>query len=252
MATKKISTTNKKMSRTHAVPDIFILPRTTKHKLPYFAVCVVEMLGKHFPKTYVVGGAVRNLLLKQKVGDTDIATSAKPEQVMNILKMNGIKYSAEHKKFGVILAMSNAKQTLEIATLRIDKYNKTRFPKVTFITSPAQDSRRRDFTINALYYSLNEGVVLDFNNGLEDILNNRLAFIGNAKKRIQEDPLRIVRAYRLSLQYKLTIDKNLENILQTNLHLLKNISAKRIEREINIVKSKKIKEQLQKVIHSNT
>ncbi len=240
------------MSRTQSVPDIFILPKTTKHKLPYFAVCVVEMLEKHFPKTYVVGGAVRNLLLKQKVGDTDIATSAKPEQVMNILKMNGIKYSAEHKKFGVILAKSNAKQTLEITTFRTDTYNKTRFPKVSFITSPAQDSRRRDFTINALYYSLSEGAVMDYNDGLEDILNKNLAFIGNAKKRIQEDPLRIVRAYRLALQYNLTIDKKLENILQSNLPLLKKISSARIEREIKVVTSQKIKKQLQKVIHSNT
>ncbi|HEX3099822.1 MAG TPA: hypothetical protein VHQ41_02505 [Patescibacteria group bacterium] len=252
MSVKKVSTKNKKMSRTHSVPDIFILPKTTKHKLPYFAVCVVEMLSKHFPKTYVVGGAVRNLLLKQKVGDTDIATSAKPEQVMNILKMNGIKYSGEHKKFGVIIAKSNAKQTLEIATFRTDTYGKNRFPKVSFITSPAQDSRRRDFTINALYYSLSEGAVMDFNNGLDDILNNNLAFIGNAKKRIQEDPLRIVRAYRLSLQYNLEIDKSLENILQSNLHLLKKVSAARIEREIKTVTSKKIKEKLQKVIHRST
>lgn len=251
MPAKKVSTINKKMSRTHSVPDIFILPKTTKHKLPYFAVCVVEMLSKHFPKTYVVGGAVRNLLLKQKVGDTDIATSAKPEQVMNILKMNGIKASGEHKKFGVILAQSKAKQSLEITTFRTDTYGKNRFPKVSFITSPAQDSRRRDFTINALYYSLSEGAVMDYNDGLEDILNKRLAFIGNPKKRIQEDPLRIVRAYRLSLQYNLEIDKSLENVLQSNLHLLKKVSAARIEREIKIVKSKKIKEQLQKVIHSS-
>ncbi len=252
MTAKKVLKPNKKMSLTSTVPDIFILPRTAKHKLPYFAVCVVEMLSKHFPKTYVVGGAVRNLLLKQKVGDTDIATSAKPEQVMNILKMNGIKYSSEHKKFGVILAKSNAKQSLEITTFRTDTYDKTRFPKVSFISSPAQDSRRRDFTVNALYYSLNEGNVTDYNNGLEHIMDRKLAFIGNPKKRIQEDPLRIVRAYRLALQYNLEIDKNLENILQSNLHLLKTVSAARIEREIKVVTSKKIKNQLQKVIHRNT
>lgn len=243
---------NKKMSRATTAPDIFILPVSAQKKLPNFAIDIFNILVKQFPKTYIIGGAVRNILLKEKVRDLDIATSAKPDQVEKLLKKNHIPHSSAHKKFGVIVARSSREQTIEIATFRAEVYGKSRFPKVTFIPTPKQDSLRRDFSINALYYSLEANAILDFHDGLDDILNKKIKFIGNAKKRILEDPLRIVRAYRFALQYNLSIDKKTETLLQTNKHLLKKISSARIKREINSLTPKKLQKTLQKVIHSNT
>jgi tRNA nucleotidyltransferase/poly(A) polymerase len=252
MSPTRVTSLKKKMSRTASVPDIFILPQTAQKKLPYFAICVYNILAKQFPKTYFVGGVVRNILLNKKVGDLDLVTSALPTQVEKLLKANGIAFNSEHKKFGIIVGKSKLKQTIEIATFRGETYGKSRFPKVVFIANAKQDSKRRDFTVNALYYSLDANAVLDYHDGLTDILERELHFIGNAQKRIIEDPLRIIRAYRFASQYNLSIDKKLEKILQSNLHLLNTISASRIQREINLVSSQKMKTKLEKVIHSNT
>ncbi len=205
-----------------------------------------------YPKTYIVGGAIRNILLKRSVGDVDIATSATPEQVIKCLKEKGILFSSAHKNFGIIVAISKTGKKVEIATFRKEVYGKSRFPKVTFVPNHKKDSVRRDFTINALYYSVKDNEVTDFHDGLKDILDKRIRFIGNIKNKITEDPLRIVRAYRFALEYNLKIDTKLENILSKHKNLLQKINPDRVQREINCVASQKIRKQLQKVIHSNS
>jgi tRNA nucleotidyltransferase/poly(A) polymerase len=249
--TKKYLQLKKKMSRAKPASDIFILPEKAKQKLPSFAIRIADMLSEKFPETYIVGGAVRNLILQHKIGDVDIATKATPDHVVQILKKNKISYSAEHKQFGVVIAKSGA-QLIEITTFRADIYGKSRFPKVSFVHSARRDSYRRDFTINALYYCLADNSVHDFHDGLTDVLDKKIRFIGNTKKRILEDPLRIIRAYKFALQYNLYIDKKTEKILQNNISLLKNVNSKRINKEINSVAAKKLQLQLQKVIHSNS
>lgn len=219
-------------------------------QFPKFSLEVIKVLSKKFPETFFVGGAVRNILLNQKIADIDIATSAHPMQIEVLLKNAGIKFSNEHKNMGVIMA-SRSKQTLEITTFRKEVYGKTRFPKVAFVTNPKLDSQRRDFTVNAFYYSPISKRLLDFHGGLKDISLHQLKFIGNTKKKIEEDPLRIVRAFRFQLQYNLQIDKKTLQVLHTNINLLKKVSKTRLQKEINSVTSQKLKKQLQKVIHSN-
>lgn len=251
MNKQKGGVADEKMSCANIAPGIFILPKTAQRKLPHYAICVFNIIVNKFPKTYITGGAVRNILLNKKVSDVDLATSAKPIQVLKLLKADKISCSARYSQFGIIVAETQ-NQTLEIATFRKDVYGQSRFPKVSFINSPKQDSARRDFTINALYYSLEANAVLDFHDGIEDLAKRRLRFIGNTKKRILEDPLRIVRAYRFALQYKLSIDKQTETTLQAHKHLLKTISKTRLQKEISALQPKKLQKTLQKVIHSNT
>lgn len=215
-----------------------------------FSLQVINALSVKFPETYFVGGAVRNILLNKKITDSDIATSARPEQVCALLKSSKISFSDEHKKMGVVIA-KKAGETIEIATFRKEEYGKSRFPKVIFITDSRVDSDRRDFTGNALYYSPITKELLDFHGGLKDLALHKLKFIGNVKKKITEDPVRIIRAYKYSAQYNLKIDTLTHNILQKNIHLLKQLSSQRLQKEIESVTSQKIKKELQKVIHSN-
>ncbi len=249
--TKKLKLTSK-VSRAKSAPGIFVLPVASKKKLPYFAICVSDILSIKFPQTYVVGGAVRNILLDKKIVDVDIATQATPREIIELLKAGGINFSADHQKLGVVVAKSPLGQSVEITTFRTETYGKSRFPKVKFARTARQDSRRRDFTVNALYYSLNDNSVQDFHGGIEDIKKLSLKFIGRAVKKIQEDPLRIMRAYKFSLQYNLKIDESTEEILQTNKHLLKHVSAARLNREIESISSAKLRKLLKKVIHNNS
>ena len=225
--------------------DTFIFPK--------FASQVFNLLSSQYKQTYFVGGAVLNALLHKKIIDVDIATSAKPQQIISLLEKNKIKFSSAHKNFGVIIAISG-EQKIEITTFRKDSYSDSRYPTITFANTPKTDSNRRDFTINALYYRAGrkgeKGTILDFHDGLKDIKNNTLRFIGKPEKRIQEDPLRIVRAHRFALQYNLKFDSSTLKAVQQNKNLLQKISKTRIEKEISQITSQKIKKLLQKVIHN--
>lgn len=229
-----------KVSRLSA--DTFILPK--------FAKEIHNIISSKYEHTYIVGGAVRNFFLKKKITDVDIATSATPTQIVQILEQSKIKFSALHSKLGVIVACKGD-QKIEITTFRTEIYKSNRFPTVRFVKSAKKDSERRDFTVNALYYSPQTKQILDFHNGLKDIHNKTLRFIGNPLKKITEDPLRIVRAHRFALQYNLKIDRESLSILNSNLNLLKKVSKTRLQKEINAVKQKNLRNTLQKVIHSN-
>lgn len=237
-----ISTPKKinKVSRSNA--DTFIFP--------VFSLFVHKVLFNTYPNSFFVGGAVRNMLLQTKITDIDIATSAKPDEVVAALHDAGITFEDTHKKMGVIIARKGT-QKIEITTFRKEQYKNNRFPSITFTKSSRIDSNRRDFTVNALYYNPVTKEILDYHNGLIDLQNKHLKFIGNSNKRIIEDPLRIIRAYKFSLQYNLEIDSSTEQILRTQKKLLQKINAQRIEKEILKIKNKNLQNKLRKVIHSN-
>jgi len=220
-----------------------------KTELEKFGLKIFFLLVENFPQTFFVGGAVRDMLLGIKITDIDIATEGSPEKVMQVLQKNNVKASDTFKQFGVIAAFhKNIK--IEIATLRTEKYETGRYPSVTFIKSPKLDSVRRDFTINALYLQPNTGRFLDFHDGKTDLQNRELKFIGNPKKRIHEDPLRIVRALRFSLDLGLMPEKKTLSAIKNNFNSLKNISASRIETEIKKIKLKKSKKIIGQVINN--
>lgn len=178
---------------------------------------------------YVVGGCVRDTLLGIVPHDWDITTSALPEQIL-------ATFSDEHTiptglKHGTVTVMMNH-IPYEVTTFRIDgAYTDSRHPEsVTFSDRISDDLSRRDFTINALAWSPESGVV-DCFSGIEDLKNRRIRAVGIPKKRFEEDALRILRGYRFAAQLGFEIEENTRSALISESFRLKNISRERISSE---------------------
>src|SRR5690242_8254623 len=155
---------------------------------------VLALLNDGGEEARVVGGAVRNALLKIPIGDVDIATTALPEEVMRRAKEAGIKCVPTGIDHGTVTLVVDG-QPFEVTTLREDTETFGRKAKVAFGRDWTADAHRRDFTINALSLSAN-GVVHDYVGGLDDIVARRVRFIGNPAERMAEDYLRILRFFR--------------------------------------------------------
>ena len=209
-------------------------------KLEKFGEKVFSVLVENFSQTFFVGGTVRDLLLKKRTVDIDITTVARPEQTLKLLQNAGIICDSKYKKFGVVIAKQK-KLSVEITTLRKDLPSQNRYPKVHFISSPRIDSQRRDFTVNSLYFSQKTKRILDFHNGLNDLENKTIRFVGNPKTRIQEDPLRIIRALRFALTLNFTIEKKSLSAIKKDFNLTKKLTQTKIKKELNKISDKKIK-----------
>ncbi|MES0880765.1 CCA tRNA nucleotidyltransferase [Roseibium sp. SCP14] len=147
----------------------------------------------------VVGGAVRNTLLGHPVPDVDIATTARPEDVMRRAAQRGLKPVGTGLDHGTITVVSSG-FPYEVTTLREDVETFGRQARVVFGRDWVKDARRRDFTMNALYVDRHGGLH-DPLGGLEDCLERRVRFIGDPDKRIREDYLRILRFFRIYAAY---------------------------------------------------
>jgi poly(A) polymerase len=160
---------------------------------------VLELLNGHGEEARVVGGAVRNALLKIPTGDIDIATTAPPAEVIRRAKAAGIKSVPTGIEHGTVTLVVDA-QPLEVTTLREDIETFGRKAKVAFGRDWVRDAQRRDFTINGLSVDA-AGVVHDHVGGLDDIAARRVRFIGDPHQRIAEDYLRILRFFRIHAAY---------------------------------------------------
>ena len=198
---------------------------------------VVEKLPKEVQKIFkifgsdirLVGGCVRDLLLKKPVNDFDFATKFLPLETIKILEKNKIKAVPTGLKYGTITAVIN-KKNFEITTLRRDENQRGRATDVVFTDDYKIDAMRRDFTINALYID-NAGKIYDYFDGIKDLRAQKLRFIGDASMRIKEDFLRILRFFRFSLEYAKTIDnKGLQSCILYKENL-KKLSRERIRGE---------------------
>lgn len=146
-----------------------------------------------------VGGAVRNALLGTPVRDVDIATPAKPQDVVRLASFAGLKVVPTGLDHGTVTVVSGG-IPFEVTTLRRDVETFGRKARIAFTADWAEDARRRDFTINALYCSAG-GVVHDPLGGYGDLVARRVRFIGDARARIREDYLRILRFFRFYAEY---------------------------------------------------
>ena len=146
-----------------------------------------------------VGGAVRNALLDLPVTDVDIATTARPDEVMAAAQAARLKAIPTGIQHGTVTIVSGD-QTYEVTTLRKDVETHGRHATVAFTDDWAADARRRDFTLNALYCSAG-GEMFDPLSGYADLAARRVRFIGDAAERIREDYLRILRFFRLTAAY---------------------------------------------------
>ncbi len=188
---------------------------------------IIKTLRNAGFEAYAVGGCVRDLLLMRRPNDWDITTNAKPEEVKALFKRTfdtGIK----HGTVTVILKGEH----FEVTTYRVDGvYEDGRHPKeVTFTRSLKEDLKRRDFTINALAYNEEEGLIDEFN-GREDLKNGVIRAVGNAEERFGEDALRILRSFRFAAQLGFTIEESTLKAAEALAENLRNISAERIYEE---------------------
>ena len=185
----------------------------------------------------LVGGSVRDLILEKKVNDYDFACKFLPTKIVEILTKNNIKSIPTGLKYGTITAVINHKN-FQITTLRKDENQKGRDCDVNFVEDFYEDAKRRDFTINALYLD-SLGQIHDYFNGIDDLENQKVRFILDAKTRIQEDYLRILRFIRFSCNYAQELDKEgLEACLNFK-DFLKTLSKERVREEfLKIISSK--------------
>ena len=183
----------------------------------------------------LVGGSTRDLLLGLKAKDDDFATILSPLQISKVLQSNNIKTIETHKKYGTITAVINDKN-IEITTLRIDNDQRGRACQVNFIDDYSLDASRRDFTVNAIYLD-NQGCFYDYFQGIDDLKNNKIRFIGDPNIRIKEDYLRILRFFRFSCNYASVFDEvGLEACIANKLGL-KELSIERIRKELFLILS---------------
>jgi len=178
----------------------------------------------------LVGGCVRDMLAGLKIKDFDFATKFLPEQIIKILAKNKIHAVPTGIKFGTITAVINH-QHFEITTLRKDSEQDGRHCEPEFIDNYFFDAARRDFTINALYLD-NKGLVYDYFNGISDLQNKKVKFIGDARQRIEEDYLRILRFFRFSCRYATELDREGLQACISYKSGIKKLSADRVRNEI--------------------
>lgn len=185
---------------------------------------IIEKLETAGYEAYFVGGAVRDLILNRTIGDIDIATSARPEQVMELFPKT-IHVGIEH---GTVVVV-HENETYEVTTFRSEgEYDDFRRPSsVTFISSLIEDLQRRDFTINAMAMNA-KGEIIDPFNGREDLRNQLIRTVGNAKERFHEDALRMMRAVRFVSQLAFSLSDQTKRAIQQYGELLRHVSIERI------------------------
>ena len=183
-------------------------------------------------KLKLVGGCVRKLITEEKIDDMDIAINIEPEKIKKVLVEQKIKFVETGITHGTITVLINDFK-FEITSLRRDVSTDGRHAKVEFTSNWEQDAQRRDFTINAIYSDIS-GEVYDPLNGIEDLKNGIIKFIGDPNQRIQEDYLRILRYLRFYTQYNKNKfhDEITIKAIKRNLDGLAKISRERILEEL--------------------
>ena len=207
------------------IRDIWVTGRKTQ--------TVLDILTGNGAEALFVGGCVRNALLGAPVNDIDIATDAIPADVMRWARAAGLKTVPTGLEHGTVTVISDG-APFEITTFRRDVETDGRRAVVTFSKELAEDARRRDFTINALY-ARPDGTVVDPLGGMVDLRARRVRFIENAKKRIEEDYLRILRFFRFSAWYgdpELGFDQDALSAIATHLDGLEALSKERVGSEV--------------------
>jgi poly(A) polymerase len=193
------------------------------------AVRVTQTLQEAGFQAFVVGGAVRDLLLGVKPKDFDVATNATPEQVKRLFRrafIIGRRFQIVHVMFG--------QDIIEVTTFRgasADSAPKDEHGRVlrdnTF-GEQHEDAARRDFTINAMYYDPASQIVLDYHQGIADIRNKTLRIIGVPEARYREDPVRLLRVVRFAAKLGFTIDPSTREPIQVMAPLINNVPAARV------------------------
>ena len=197
-------------------------------EMPYEAEWIIDNIRSHGYEAFIVGGCVRDAVLGRIPGDWDITTSAKPEQVKEIFGKT-VDTGLKHGTVTIIKHGSG----YEVTTYRIDgEYLDGRHPEtVEFTPDLREDLKRRDFTINAMAYSHETGIVDEFE-GMEDLKRRVIRCVGCAKDRFTEDALRILRAVRFAAQLDFVIEDETYKAIVKIAPNLTHVSKERIQVEL--------------------
>ncbi len=217
------------------------------------ALRVLTRLDETGYKAYLCGGGVRDLLLKRKPKDFDIATDARPEEVKKLFRncrIIGRRFKLAHVFFrDVIIETATFRALLdnpppEAEGVPLPTRRRQDVPDPIFATrdgvivrdnvygSPAEDARRRDFTINGLFYNIADSAIIDYVGGLEDLQRRVVRVIGDPAVRFHEDPVRMVRAVRIAAQLDFEIERQARDAIMEMAGELKYSSRERLHEEI--------------------
>lgn len=188
---------------------------------------LANLFNKNGFNLYMIGGTSRDYLLGLEVFDYDFVTDATPEDIAKFLPDVNMTFA----KFGSVSTKVESTK-IDIVTLRKEEgYEDFRHPsKITFIKDINEDYLRRDFTINAIYIN-KDFKVIDPSNGLIDLKNKIIRFIGNPEKRIEEDPLRILRAERFAKKLNFSIESKTRDAIEKYRYLLGKLNPDKIKEE---------------------
>ena len=234
----------KKSNKKAAIKKVYsdgvrIIPRSehgiSRKNMDDSAIKVLSRLNKAGYEAYLVGGAVRDLLLGHRPKDFDVATDATPEQVKDLFRncrLIGRRFRLAHIHFG--------RHIIEVATFRGQHDDSAsghqdesgRILRDNVYGDIEQDVWRRDFTCNALYYNIADFSVVDFVGGYEDVKQGRLRLIGDPDERYREDPVRMLRAIRFAAKLGFSIDETCQYFIREEGALLRDIPPARLYEEV--------------------
>ncbi|SDZ03895.1 CCA tRNA nucleotidyltransferase [Bacillus sp. 166amftsu] len=185
---------------------------------------IIEILNRHGHEAYFVGGSVRDFIIGRPIGDIDIATSALPEEVMNLFPRH-VPVGLEH---GTVIVLQEG-VPYEVTTFRTEsEYEDFRRPSsVQFVRSLEEDLQRRDFTMNAIAMT-EQGKIIDLFGGQEAIKTKEIITVGDASSRFQEDALRMMRGIRFVSTLGFSLEEQTKYAIEKYGHLLEHIAIERI------------------------
>ena len=203
------------------------------------ALKVLYRLKKAGYDAYLVGGGVRDMLLGKEPKDFDVATNALPEQVRDLFRncrLIGRRFRLAHVRFG--------REIVEVATFRgagaeipedVDahmRHDSGLILRDNLYGTIEEDAFRRDFTVNALYYNIDDFSVIDFADGIQDLNNNELRVIGDPEMRYREDPVRMLRAVRFAAKLGFSLESKTEKPIKALAESLREIPPARLFEEV--------------------
>lgn len=220
-----------------------LMEQRIKHiiNIPKDILAIKDVFKKNGYKLYVVGGAVRDALLGKTPKDFDLATDALPDNVEQIMNKAGFRTLPTGKAFGVINVFTEQGE-YEIATFREDSQTGDgRRPDSVSFTNIENDVKRRDLTINALFYDIDTQEVVDLVGGVNDLKNGVVRTVGDPEERFNEDKLRILRAIRFAARFGSGLESTVDAALRKDASL-EGISGERIRDEFlkGIVSAKSV------------
>lgn len=205
-----------------------------REKIPQEVIQITEKLESEGFEAFLVGGCVRDLVMNRKPKDWDITTNAKPEEMLNIFGENAFY----ENNFGTVGVKNKETEDVSLSVVEItpyrleSKYSDSRHPdQVKFSEKLEDDLKRRDFSINALAYSVSQETLRDEFDGIKDIKDKVIRTVGKPEERFEEDALRMLRAIRFSAELGFSIESETLNAIYVSRETIKAVSRERIREE---------------------